>query len=109
MVKYIDIGSYFGNYLYSTLKFSCCNRYIGSLLSDCRNFYLNFVVVYRLLHMRSPGMRESDREESMQIVKYTFQQHGDERGMLIALEEYNDIPFEIKRVYYMFDIKEGVQ
>ena len=44
----------------------------------------------------------------MQIVKYAFQQHGDERGMLVALEEYNDIPFEIKRVYYMYDTKEGV-
>lgn len=44
----------------------------------------------------------------MQIVKYQFQQHGDERGMLVALEEYNDIPFEIKRVYYMYDTKKGV-
>lgn len=44
----------------------------------------------------------------MQIIKYAFQQHGDERGMLVALEEYNDIPFEIKRVYYMYDTKEGV-
>ena len=44
----------------------------------------------------------------MQIVKYAFQQHGDDRGMLVALEEYNDIPFEIKRVYYMYDTKEGV-
>ncbi len=42
----------------------------------------------------------------MQIVKYAFQQHGDDRGMLVALEEYNDIPFEIKRVYYMYDTKE---
>ena len=24
----------------------------------------------------------------MQIVKYAFQQHGDDRGMLLALEEY---------------------
>ncbi len=39
----------------------------------------------------------------MQIVKYQFQQHGDDRGQLVALEEYNDIPFEIKRVYYMYD------
>ncbi len=41
----------------------------------------------------------------MQIIKYAFQQHGDERGMLVALEEYNDIPFEIKRVYYMYDTR----
>ena len=44
----------------------------------------------------------------MQIVKYAFQQHGDERGSLVELEEYSDIPFEIKRVYYMYDTKKGV-
>ena len=45
----------------------------------------------------------------MQIVKYAFQQHGDDRGMLVALEEFEDIPFEVKRVYYMYDTKEGVR
>ncbi len=45
----------------------------------------------------------------MQVIKYMFQPHGDERGQLISLEEYNDIPFEIKRVYYMYDTKEGVR
>lgn len=44
----------------------------------------------------------------MQVIKYAFQQHGDERGMLVALEEYKDIPFEVKRVYYMYDTKEAV-
>lgn len=44
----------------------------------------------------------------MQVVKYAFQQHGDERGQLVALEEFKDIPFEIKRVYYMYDTGEGV-
>ena len=29
--------------------------------------------------------------------------HGDDRGQLIVIEEYKDIPFEIKRVYYMYD------
>lgn len=45
----------------------------------------------------------------MNIVKYNFQQHGDERGMLVSIEELKDIPFRIKRVYYMFDTKEGVR
>lgn len=45
----------------------------------------------------------------MQVLKYAFQQHGDERGQLVALEEHKDIPFEIKRVYYMYDTKEGVR
>lgn len=44
----------------------------------------------------------------MQVVKYVFQPHGDERGKLVALEEFKDIPFEIKRVYYMYDTTPGV-
>lgn len=44
----------------------------------------------------------------MQVIKYVFQPHGDDRGQLIALEEFKDIPFKIKRVYYMYDTGEGV-
>lgn len=44
----------------------------------------------------------------MQVIKYVFQPHGDDRGQLIALEEFKDIPFRIKRVYYMYDTAEGV-
>lgn len=45
----------------------------------------------------------------MQVIKYAFQQHGDNRGQLVALEEYKDIPFQIKRVYYMYDTGKGVR
>lgn len=45
----------------------------------------------------------------MEIIKYSFQKHGDERGQLIALEEAKEIPFAIKRVYYMYDTGEGVR
>ena len=45
----------------------------------------------------------------MEIIKYKFQQHGDERGQLVALEEEKDIPFKIKRVYYMYDTRKGVR
>jgi len=45
----------------------------------------------------------------MQVIKYVFQQHGDERGQLVALEENKDIPFKIKRVYYMYDTGENVR
>ena len=44
----------------------------------------------------------------MQVIKYVFQPHGDDRGQLVALEEMKDIPFAIKRVYYMYDTKDGV-
>lgn len=38
-----------------------------------------------------------------------FKTLGDERGSLIALEENYNTPFEIKRVYYLFDTKKGVR
>ncbi len=37
-----------------------------------------------------------------------FKTLGDNRGSLIAIEEGYNAPFEIKRVYYIFDTKEGV-
>ena len=43
----------------------------------------------------------------MEVIKYAFQQHGDDRGQLVSLEELKDIPFQIKRVYYMYDTKMG--
>jgi len=45
----------------------------------------------------------------MNINVIDFQKHGDERGMLIALETNKEIPFEIKRVYYMYDTLFGVR
>lgn len=45
----------------------------------------------------------------MKVKKYPFQVHGDERGQLIAIEELKETPFEIKRIYYMFDTKENVR
>lgn len=38
-----------------------------------------------------------------------FKTHGDERGNLIAIEQNNEIPFEIKRIYYIFDTIDGVR
>ncbi len=45
----------------------------------------------------------------MQIKLIPLQTHGDERGSLVALEEDKNIPFPIKRVYYLFSTKEGVR
>lgn len=45
----------------------------------------------------------------LDVVKYVFQQHGDVRGQLVALEEGINIPFTTKRVYYMYETKEGVR
>ncbi len=38
-----------------------------------------------------------------------FKIMGDERGSLAALEEYRNIPFNIKRVYYMFNTVPNVR
>lgn len=45
----------------------------------------------------------------MKIKIYEFEEHGDERGTLIALEQMKNIPFEIRRCYYMFDTVKGVR
>ncbi len=37
-----------------------------------------------------------------------FKTLGDERGSLIAIEEGYNAPFDIKRVYYIFDTKKNV-
>jgi len=44
----------------------------------------------------------------MHIQRVQLQQHGDDRGMLIALEKDRNVPFEIRRVYYLFATKNEV-
>ncbi|MBF4365237.1 sugar 3,4-ketoisomerase [Vibrio anguillarum] len=38
-----------------------------------------------------------------------FQAHGDDRGSLVSLEDDKNIPFTIKRVYYLYNTKSGVR
>ncbi|WP_332402566.1 FdtA/QdtA family cupin domain-containing protein [Vibrio metschnikovii] len=45
----------------------------------------------------------------MSLVKLiSFESLGDHRGSLVALEQNKNIPFAIKRIYYIFDTKQGV-
>jgi dTDP-4-dehydrorhamnose 3,5-epimerase-like enzyme len=44
----------------------------------------------------------------MEIERIQLQQHGDSRGMLIALEPERNVPFDIRRVYYLFATKNDV-
>ncbi|WP_324722718.1 FdtA/QdtA family cupin domain-containing protein [Lelliottia sp. JS-SCA-14] len=45
----------------------------------------------------------------MKVELIPLQKHGDERGMLVALEQAKNVPFEIKRVYYMFGTQDNVR
>lgn len=45
----------------------------------------------------------------MEIKIVKFEEHGDSRGTLIALEQMINVPFEIKRVYYMYNAVPGVR
>ena len=38
-----------------------------------------------------------------------FKPLGDERGSLIAIEAEKSVPFQVRRVYYIFGIKAGVE
>ncbi len=44
----------------------------------------------------------------MQIQTYKYEIKGDQRGSLIALENNIDVPFNIKRVFYIYDTLDGV-
>jgi len=44
----------------------------------------------------------------MEIKLIDFPALGDERGSLVALEGNKSIPFDIKRVYYIFGTQQGV-
>lgn len=45
----------------------------------------------------------------MDIITIDFEEHGDDRGTLVAVEQMKNLPFEIKRCYYMYDTKPGVR
>ncbi|MBF4285159.1 sugar 3,4-ketoisomerase [Vibrio anguillarum] len=45
----------------------------------------------------------------MDIKFIQFQAHGDDRGSLVSLEDDKNIPFTIKRVYYLYNTKSGVR
>jgi dTDP-4-dehydrorhamnose 3,5-epimerase-like enzyme len=44
----------------------------------------------------------------MEIERIQLQKHGDSHGMLIALEQDRNVPFEIRRVYYIFATESDV-
>ena len=45
----------------------------------------------------------------MEIKMFTFPPHGDDRGQLVAIEEGIDLPFDVRRVYSIYDTLPGVR
>lgn len=43
------------------------------------------------------------------INNYDYKYHSDKYGKLIALESNKDIPFDIKRVYYIYEVESNVR
>jgi dTDP-4-dehydrorhamnose 3,5-epimerase-like enzyme len=60
------------------------------------------------MHVLKAALR-SMKEDIMNYELLDFKIMGDERGSLIALEENDNVPFPIKRVYYIFGTKENVR
>ena len=44
--------------------------------------------------------------KNIKILKFNIL--GDNRGSLVSLEQFKNVPFEIKRVYYIFDTKRNI-
>ena len=51
---------------------------------------------------RTGRSQPSEESATMDIERIQFQKHGDHGGMLVALEQERNVPFEIRRVYYVF-------
>ena len=45
----------------------------------------------------------------MEVTKFRFRKRGDDEGSLVFLEANIDVPFDVKRVYYIYGTKEGVR
>lgn len=45
----------------------------------------------------------------MDIERIQLQKHGDHGGMLVSLEEERNVPFAIRRVYYIFATQDDVR
>jgi dTDP-4-dehydrorhamnose 3,5-epimerase-like enzyme len=43
----------------------------------------------------------------MDVTLITLQYHGDARGSLVVMEENKNVPFPVKRIYYLFDTARG--
>lgn len=43
------------------------------------------------------------------VKEVSFKRITDNRGVLTPLQYPDDIPFEIKRVYYIYDVQKGVE
>ena len=45
----------------------------------------------------------------MEVTKFQFRKRENDTGKLVFLEVFKDIPFEVKRVYYVFDTAENAR
>lgn len=49
------------------------------------------------------------KKGKMNIALMEFPQHMDEYGCLVPIEESDTVPFDIKRVYYIYGVENGVR
>ncbi len=62
----------------------------------------------RSLLLLGGGVRNGE-DSLVKITTFDFEEHGDERGILISLEEQKNIPFDIRRCYFMYNTLPGVR
>ena len=57
------------------------------------------------------GLSEREKQgcSKMKITKFRFPKYISEVGELVALEALKDVPFKIKRIYYIYGVNEGVK
>lgn len=51
--------------------------------------------------MKQKGSKSMNSIKDCRIIKFT--NHGDQRGSLVAIESKKEIPFNLKRIFYIFE------
>lgn len=54
-------------------------------------------------------MIEKFKTENLMYDIIDFVVMGDDRGSLVAIENSKNIPFDIKRIYYIYDVNNGIE
>lgn len=67
------------------------------------------VAVYLQVRFEFFAIIDVEWRLGVNVRKFHFDVHGDERGQLVAVEELHDIPFTVRRVYYIYDTLPGVR
>lgn len=91
---------------YERVGFRCCGILPSETVHGCTSRMLQYAIT---ADQFDPAWRERFRLPGLdQVQRLTFQQRGDDRGRLVIAECGKEVPFEIRRIFYIYGSEAGV-